>query len=83
MMYIRNSVPYQQWSKLDVVGLETMRVTLTPACLPRGTGTVTVGLIYHPLKHKDKPMIDRIFTSVDYIRRHRREYAILLCGDFN
>ena len=83
MMYIRNSVPYHHWSKLDVVGLETMWVTLTPVCLPRGTGSITVGLIYHPPKSKDKPMINHIFTSLDYIRRNRPESAILLCGDFN
>ena len=28
-------------------------------------------------------MIDHIFTSLDYIRRHRPESTILLCVDFN
>ena len=82
-VYLRDTLPFQQWRELDVQHLETVWITVELQRLPRGISNITIGLVYHLPGSKDKPMLDHISACIDRIEQSFPETAILLCGDFN
>ena len=55
-IYLRDTLPFQQWRELDVQHLETVSITIELQRLLRGISNITIGLVYHPPGGKGKPI---------------------------
>ncbi len=72
-----------EWNVLNDEAVETICVTCRPKILLRQVSNLTIGMLYHPPKAADGPIIAHIHQSLDHILQKHPQTGIKILGDMN
>ena len=83
-MYVKQSIPFSILDNInDENGLEVLWVKLRPTRLPRGISSIVAGVVYHPLKAANSPMLDYVTKCLIELEAKHPNCGIVVLGDLN
>ena len=84
-MYVKETIPFSILDNLnDENGLlEVLWVKLRPTRLPRGISSIVAGIVYHPLKATNSPMLDYLTKCLIELEAKHPNCGIVVLEDLN